>query len=216
MDGVALPDHVSGHPGLELCNTRAGWGSPEPREYLTGDRALVLWAADVGLRPTPPSRVLAGIAPDAGTGPDGATACAVRLRAALYACALGRGTPSDWDEIACAATGARTRAVLRPDPDDTANRPVWSVRPEPGSASETAWPRAALDAAALAAEELLRTAAGTIAACPGAGCGWLFTDPRGRRRWCSMAVCGNRAKVRRHASRRRPPSVPAPGAFDVP
>jgi predicted RNA-binding Zn ribbon-like protein len=38
-----------------------------------------------------------------------------------------------------------------------------------------------------------------VRACPGAGCGWLFYDPRGRRRWCVMAVCGNRAKAARHA-----------------
>src|SRR5690606_23867005 len=31
-------------------------------------------------------------------------------------------------------------------------------------------------------------------------CSWLFLDTSrgGRRRWCSMATCGNRAKARRH------------------
>lgn len=31
-------------------------------------------------------------------------------------------------------------------------------------------------------------------------CSWLFLDPSptGRRRWCSMATCGNRAKAQRH------------------
>ena len=35
--------------------------------------------------------------------------------------------------------------------------------------------------------------------CPGARCGWLFLDesPTGRRRWCSMASCGNREKAQR-------------------
>jgi predicted RNA-binding Zn ribbon-like protein len=37
-----------------------------------------------------------------------------------------------------------------------------------------------------------------VRACPGAGCGWLFLDPRGQRRWCVMSLCGNRAKARRH------------------
>src|SRR6478736_4345946 len=40
-----------------------------------------------------------------------------------------------------------------------------------------------------------------VHACPGNDCGWLFLDPRNRRRWCSMAVCGNRAKARAHARR---------------
>jgi predicted RNA-binding Zn ribbon-like protein len=33
--------------------------------------------------------------------------------------------------------------------------------------------------------------------CPGRGCGWLFLDTSGRRRWCSMASCGSREKMRR-------------------
>jgi predicted RNA-binding Zn ribbon-like protein len=40
-----------------------------------------------------------------------------------------------------------------------------------------------------------------VKACPGDSCGWLFLDPRGRRRWCIMATCGNRSKVRAHAAR---------------
>jgi predicted RNA-binding Zn ribbon-like protein len=54
-----------------------------------------------------------------------------------------------------------------------------------------------------AAGLLTSPAARTVGACPGDGCGWLFTDPRGRRRWCSMAMCGNRAKARRHTARQR-------------
>lgn len=40
--------------------------------------------------------------------------------------------------------------------------------------------------------------------CEGEGCGWLFVDDsRGaRRRWCSMADCGNRAKARAHYRRK--------------
>jgi predicted RNA-binding Zn ribbon-like protein len=36
-------------------------------------------------------------------------------------------------------------------------------------------------------------------------CGWLFVDrsPAGRRRWCDMRTCGNRAKVARHRARAR-------------
>jgi len=41
--------------------------------------------------------------------------------------------------------------------------------------------------------------------CAGDGCGWLFLDTSKahRRRWCTMAVCGNRAKARRHRDNRR-------------
>ncbi|MBP2178948.1 CGNR zinc finger domain-containing protein [Amycolatopsis magusensis] len=41
--------------------------------------------------------------------------------------------------------------------------------------------------------------------CPGDNCYWAFWDssPRGARRWCSMRVCGNRAKARTYATRPR-------------
>jgi predicted RNA-binding Zn ribbon-like protein len=41
--------------------------------------------------------------------------------------------------------------------------------------------------------------------CDNETCRWVFKDesPGGRRRWCSMASCGNRAKVARHRERLR-------------
>jgi predicted RNA-binding Zn ribbon-like protein len=39
--------------------------------------------------------------------------------------------------------------------------------------------------------------------CPGRGCGWLFLDASGRRRWCSMSTCGSREKMRRMYARQR-------------
>jgi predicted RNA-binding Zn ribbon-like protein len=39
--------------------------------------------------------------------------------------------------------------------------------------------------------------------CPGRDCGWIFLDVSGRRRWCSMATCGSREKMRRMYERRR-------------
>ena len=42
-----------------------------------------------------------------------------------------------------------------------------------------------------------------LARCPGYECGWLFVDRIGRRRWCSMATCGSREKMRRLYARRK-------------
>lgn len=41
--------------------------------------------------------------------------------------------------------------------------------------------------------------------CASETCRWVFVDRSraGRRRWCDMSVCGNRAKVRRHRARQR-------------
>lgn len=41
-----------------------------------------------------------------------------------------------------------------------------------------------------------------VTRCPGRGCGWLFLNTSGRRRWCSMSTCGSREKTRRMHQRR--------------
>lgn len=53
---------------------------------------------------------------------------------------------------------------------------------------------------ASAAELLVSGQFRNVRQCGGEACGWLFVDrsPAGRRRWCSMSDCGNRAKARRH------------------
>ncbi|MCQ6552925.1 CGNR zinc finger domain-containing protein [Streptomyces sp. C10-9-1] len=52
--------------------------------------------------------------------------------------------------------------------------------------------------------ELLRTAPDRIRRCAHESCvlHFLDTSRNGTRRWCSMAVCGNRAKASRHYARR--------------
>jgi predicted RNA-binding Zn ribbon-like protein len=42
-----------------------------------------------------------------------------------------------------------------------------------------------------------------LSQCPGRGCGWLFLNLSGRRRWCSMSTCGSREKMRRLHERRK-------------
>ncbi len=63
------------------------------------------------------------------------------------------------------------------------------------------------DALARIAERLAREISGDRAdrlrICDNATCRWVFFDssPTGRRRWCDMATCGNRAKAARHRAR---------------
>ena len=55
-----------------------------------------------------------------------------------------------------------------------------------------------------AATDLLTSASrGLVRQCEDAGCGWLFLDRSNarKRRWCSMADCGNRNKARQHYRR---------------
>jgi predicted RNA-binding Zn ribbon-like protein len=201
VDGVAVPDAVGGHPALDFCNTRAGWGGPRPKEYLVSPQALVIWCREAGgLDPDLAARLLERARADpaaAGT----ALRTALALREALYPVVLGRGGPQAWDRVSRAAAIARAADRLVPVPPG-------ELLPDAGPA---AWRRAdrgglepALAGLAVAAADLLTSPAGAaVSACPGVGCGWVFTDPRRRRRWCSMAVCGNRAKARRFVQRRR-------------
>lgn len=55
------------------------------------------------------------------------------------------------------------------------------------------------------ARELTTPSAGRLRVCDNPDCRWVFFDssPSGRRRWCDMATCGNRAKVARHRARQR-------------
>lgn len=41
--------------------------------------------------------------------------------------------------------------------------------------------------------------------CPADDCGWMFydTSKAGRRRWCDMSTCGNRAKAHRHYRKKK-------------
>ena len=56
--------------------------------------------------------------------------------------------------------------------------------------------------------------------CANDGCRWVFEDTSrtGRRRWCSMASCGNRAKAARHRARKRAATAAtaAPGTASGP
>jgi predicted RNA-binding Zn ribbon-like protein len=184
VDGIVLPVPVSGDVTLELCNTAAGWGEPDPKEYLRGYDELVVWARESGLVE---ARAAARLRAEAAARPTAAKAVlarALRLREAVYAAALGS---DGWDVVAVEAERAAAAARLTPA--------GW-VLPERLDLP-------VLAAARAAAEFLLSERRASVRACPGRRCGWLFLDPSGRRRWCSMATCGNREKQRRHAERVR-------------
>lgn len=183
-DGAVLPVQVGGHAALDFCNTRAGWGEAEPKEYLRGYDALALWARDAGLVDAGAARRLRE---EALLRPQEAEAVlrrALRLREAVHRTILD---DTAWEDVAAEAESAAREARLRPSGWELPERldlPVLAV-------------------ARATADFLLGGGRAVVQACPGAQCGWLFLDPRGRRRWCSMATCGNRSKQRRHRARRR-------------
>ncbi len=191
VDGLIVPLAVTDDPALNFCNTRAGWGASTPKEYLHSHAHLAVWAGHVGLlQPTAVARQrrLDAAAPQAAAEVVGR---ALALRSALYAVLLEGGTRRDWATINAEVRAAGAAASLSP------SRPATWVFDQSTVESP-------LHAVAWAATTLLTGPdAQRVSACPGAGCGWVFADPRGRRRWCSMAWCGNRNKARRYAERTR-------------
>ena len=205
FNGVRLPDAVAGHPALEFCNTRAGWGEAQPKEYLSSAEAFLLWCLERELlRDETVARLRERVKGD-DVAAEALLATALELREAVHDVALGQRSGRAWEIVA--GWAQRARAAGRLVPADVV----------PGGAGNDTSPRAArweldpdsdfdapLLAVAHAMDDLLTSPSGTtVGACPGHGCGWLFTDRRRRRRWCSMAACGNREKVRRHAQRTR-------------
>jgi predicted RNA-binding Zn ribbon-like protein len=194
VDGFVLPAAVAGEPVLDFCNTRAGWGTPEPREYLTSYDHLVVWAREAGLL----AAVVAGrLQRRAKREPSEAERVldrALVLRSAVYSACTDLDARADWTAVADEARAAASIAVL-----DAGAAPGerWRIPEDAGLAAPV------LELAAAAAAFLASTDLAVVGRCPGHDCGWLFLDPRGRRRWCVMAVCGNREKARRHAQKVR-------------
>jgi predicted RNA-binding Zn ribbon-like protein len=193
VDGLLLPASVADEPALDFCNTRAGWGAPEPREYLTSYDHLVVWAREAGLMDDPAAARLRG---SARREPGKAARVLQRvlaLRDGLYAICTDFSHAA-WDTVAAEAQAASAAAVLVKD-EPPGRR--WVIPDSNGLDLP------ALELARAAGDLLASTDLAVVGRCPGDGCGWLFLDTRGRRRWCTMAVCGNRAKARRHAARAR-------------
>jgi predicted RNA-binding Zn ribbon-like protein len=189
VDGVWLPERVSGHPALELNNTVGGWRFPQPREYLVDYGAFVMLARDLDV-------VSAGEASTLFAAAATPTARAVlrdvkRLRSTLHAVALGDSVDAAAQLHRFVTTAVR---VSRYTSGDSA-----ALRLDGGPGLRMPLHRFALSLNALLEQYPLSA----IRMCADVRCGWLFLDPSGRRRWCEMAVCGNRAKARRYAQRHR-------------
>jgi predicted RNA-binding Zn ribbon-like protein len=170
-----------------------GWNEPVGHDYLKSFDHLAVWSGHAGL--FEPDRI-ALLRRQADRYPAAAGAALERgrrLRAGLYDVLLhGPERPG----FAVFAAEARTAA--------------HSLRMRAtagGNIEQRVSTREGLDAPTLAvawsATQLLTGAHAPVRACPGHDCGWLFLDPNGRRRWCTMATCGNRAKVARFARRHR-------------
>jgi predicted RNA-binding Zn ribbon-like protein len=189
VEDVPLPTRIGGHPALDFCNTWAGWGEPPSpdREWLKDYETLALWAAYAGLiEPADSTRLRRAAGRRLGEARQ-VLGDAHRLRTAVHGAVLDPSDISALSRVTGQVRKAGAVARLRPAPDGAVR---WEIPDSTGL-----W--LPLLAIAQSAGELLTSeAVHAVKSCPGDDCGWLFIDFRGRRRWCSMSSCGNRAKVR--------------------
>jgi predicted RNA-binding Zn ribbon-like protein len=193
VDGIRLPARLGGHPAVEFCNTWAGWDGRNVGDFLTGYDHLAVWAGFQGLLPDEGVAILRRRANRRRREALALLDRARRFRANLYQVLLMGATGPAWEAVAAEVRAAAAAVRLRPHHATIR----WEVGTEKGL-------DAPLLAVAWSAAELLTSPdRSLVRACPGIGCGWLFVDTSGRRRWCTMAICGNRQKARRFAARQR-------------
>lgn len=186
VEGRPMPDHVAGHRALEFCNTKALWGRADENEYLTDHTAAVIWAREHELVTPAEAATLRTVDRPRGRAALGQLRA---LRKALYYAAIADGPLEPVHDFVA-------RAVARAEYHrDGATQRLQA----PMS------PTVLVDRVALDVHHLLEdygTAA--VGLCASEACGWVFLDPSHRRRWCSMAICGNRAKAARFRRRQSP------------
>jgi predicted RNA-binding Zn ribbon-like protein len=177
---------LAGNLALDFVNT-VGNRLGQPREYLRTWSDALRWAHAAGLDlPAAP----------AGEG-EAALLRLRRLREALYAglaplaAAPGRCPPATVARLNRRLAALPTRRLA-----GKGGRLVWRWAGTPAQRLEASLVLSAADL--LASPDAL-----AVRRCQDERCGWLFLDhsQAKRRRWCSMADCGNRAKARRHQRR---------------
>jgi predicted RNA-binding Zn ribbon-like protein len=173
---------------LEFANSTdwtASGESIEAEDALLEPDSLIRWGRRLG--------VLAR-----GGGESAAELAAARelrpaLRGVLIAAAHG-DEPRAAELDLVTRTYAQAAGAARLSPRDGAYRLDW-----PDEDPRTVRFAVVADAVALLADA---TKLGKVHLCPGRDCGWLFLNTSGRQRWCSMATCGSRAKMRTLYARR--------------
>ncbi|HET7037155.1 MAG TPA: ABATE domain-containing protein [Thermomicrobiaceae bacterium] len=195
---------VGGDAALDFANTVPWDGNVPYNERLKSYERLLAWSSHAGIIGPAERDALAA---EAGRRPAAAelvVMAAVELREVIHHvfAALARGQePAQGDLARLNAAIARAlphARLVRAKADEEAPF-AWSW--EPGvQLDRPLWPVIRAATELLTSPRLAR-----VHECDGERCGWLFVDTSkgGRRRWCSMDDCGNRAKAKRHYARHK-------------
>lgn len=173
---------------LDFANTVNKRPDPE-RDLLDSMQTFAQWTAAAGL-PMSPGSGKAETIVELGS--------ARKLRERIYrvfAAVAAQALPEAPDVAAIMKMHA---AALDSAELTLASSRIEAHWPPPHSVRRVTWA-----VAASAIQLLVRGPLDRIGECP--SCGWLFLDTSrgGKRRWCSMAVCGSRVKARRYYAANR-------------
>jgi predicted RNA-binding Zn ribbon-like protein len=188
---AAYLDLVGDRLCLDFANTAAYDADMIAREHLHGFADILAWGRHIGLTNTAGAALLRRRArQDTGEAAD-VHLRVLALRGALVDLLAGSGGSLDLlnREIRIAGDCRLVRRGRAFGFEITEGLAAWVIGPVAASA---------LDLLTSADRYLVQR-------CQGESCGWFFIDrTRGHpRRWCSMAVCGNRAKAQAFYRRHR-------------
>ncbi|WP_228831873.1 CGNR zinc finger domain-containing protein [Nocardia brasiliensis] len=189
-----VPEHfIGGHPALDLANAVFDRRVPVPGNELLGSAGDIgNWLLAAGLASARGARAVAAIEAERFV----ARVHAVREAAAQLFGSIVAGRTPDAQALgvllATAGSGLCTSAIRL---DDTRPRLALARWQDPDAVTALL--------ALLAVEAFYTLPRDRLRSCP--RCAWLFLDTSrgGKRRWCSMQVCGNREKVSRHREQLR-------------
>jgi predicted RNA-binding Zn ribbon-like protein len=186
---------------LDFANTESGRGFPSHENHFREAGNVVEWLRRANALPVEDADWLRRRVTERADLAADLLVTAIELRESIHAigAALGRRAPPP-DARLASMSHLHARFVAKAELASGAAscRWLWDTRASPVEA--------ALGPIALAAIRLFTEGDfERIRECGGHACGWLFYDrsKNNRRRWCEMEVCGNRAKQRRLAARRR-------------
>jgi len=128
VDSLVIPARVAGDPALELCNTRAGWGDPAPKEYLVSYDHLLVWAREVGVIDAVVVEPLRREAQEAPGQAARVLGQVMAFREVFYDYLTGNEDPRVWDAVVGRVESA-TRALTLVRTTEGAR---WAINPDVG------------------------------------------------------------------------------------
>jgi predicted RNA-binding Zn ribbon-like protein len=198
-EALAELPQLGGRLCLDFVNTIDPREGPRARDFLGDYVDLALWAAAAGATDETIRAQLVEVAANDPTGAAAVFARAIGLRETLYRILRAEASAASPRQEDLATLQAELHEALghlvlvadggyrwRWDDDRRLDRPLWPILRD-------------------AAELLTTPELERVRLCPGRECGWLFLDrtKNRSRRWCTMATCGSRDKMRRLHARRR-------------